>query len=196
MKARRPGIAGMLIAGLVLFGAMPAGLAEEIPGPDGPVVLTIAGDIGRGNRDPYRPAADVFLKFHEKEFSKAVEFDLAMLQALGASTRRLRMPGESRVRELEGTPLTALLDAVGADPKSITVTALDGFAVELGRREIDAHDWLVAYKEDGRYLGIGQRGPLWIVFTPAAPDGRATEEEEGRWPWASFYISVEGRTSR
>jgi len=44
-------------------------------------------------------------------------------------------------------------------------------------------------KRDGRYLGIGQRGPLWLVY--ARRDGKAyTEADEQRWPWAAFLIEV------
>jgi hypothetical protein len=44
-------------------------------------------------------------------------------------------------------------------------------------------------KRDGRYLGIGQRGPLWLVY--ARRDGKAIgAEDEQRWPWAAFLIEV------
>lgn len=68
------------------------------------------------------------------------------------------------------------------------VLALDGFATEISAVDLAAYDWIVAVKRDGRYLDIGQRGPLWIVY--ARRDGKAIgEDDEQRWPWA-FLIEV------
>jgi hypothetical protein len=80
--------------------------------------------------------------------------------------------------------------AVGAGGKTATVVALDGFASEISWADISSLNWIVALKRDGAYLGLGQRGPLWIVYT--YPDGRPlTAEDELRWPWAAFYIEID-----
>ena len=77
----------------------------------------------------------------------------------------------------------------GASGHDISVLALDGFATEIGAADLAAYDWIVAVKRDGRYLDIGQRGPLWIVY--ARRDGQAIgAEDEQRWPWAAFLIEV------
>ena len=33
-------------------------------------------------------------------------------------------------------------------------------------KNAQAHDWVLATRTDGRALGIGERGPLWLVFDP------------------------------
>jgi|GEM_PF-471466 len=172
---------------LTAFSANAEGLAR----PSGPVVVTITGDISETNRPAYDAKLDLFFKYHEKEFTRAAAFDYGMLEAIGTTKMVIRMPGDPTRRELEGVKLDALLDVVGAKTRGITAVALDGFGVEIGTEELDGRDWLVAFKENGRYLGIGQRGPLWLVFSPAAENRMATEEEEGRWPWATFLITVE-----
>jgi hypothetical protein len=40
--------------------------------------------------------------------------------------------------------------------------------------DLAADDWIVAVECDGRYLDIGQRDPLWIVY--ARRDGKALTE--------------------
>ncbi|MGI9499104.1 MAG: hypothetical protein ACR2P3_03640, partial [Geminicoccaceae bacterium] len=85
--------------------------------------------------------------------------------------------------------LEEVLKMVGAKPESMTTVALDGFAVEFSKDDLDREDWIVAIKLDGKYLDIGQRGPAWIVFDPG-DDKTITAEEEGTWPWAAFYIEL------
>ena len=54
---------------------------------------------------------------------------------------------------------------------------------------VQALDWIVGIRQDGRDLGLGERGPLWVVYT--YPDGRKlSTDDELRWPWATFYIEI------
>ncbi len=163
--------------------------AMALDKPAGPVVLTITGAIGETNRPPFDDFEDGFFKFHERRFDKAVAFDLAMLEALGLHEVSISYAEWPRPFRFEGPWLKDVLAAVGAKPTSVSILALDGFASELKAVDLDAYDWIVALKRDGRYLDIGQRGPLWIVY--ARRDGKAyTAEDEQRWPWASFLIEV------
>ena len=81
-----------------------------------------------------------------------------------------------------------LLAAVGAAPESIAVLALDGFAVDISNDDLNSEDWIVAIKQNGQHMGVGQRGPAWVVFDPG-DDKSITPEEEGSWPWAAFHSS-------
>ena len=64
---------------------------------------------------------------------------------------------------------------------------LDGFATEISAAKVAAHDWVLSTRADGRPHGIGDRGPLWLVFD--SPEERpATAEEESMWPWSLFFI--------
>ena len=74
--------------------------------------------------------------------------------------------------------------------KQITTLALDGFGTKIAKADLDAEDWILATNGNGRPFGIGQRGPLWLVFDPPG-DRPATQEEEGKWPWAIFFIHAE-----
>ncbi len=157
--------------------------------PSGPVVLTVVGAIGEANRGPYDDFEDAFFKHHERRFDKAAVFDLAMLEALGVHRITLAYAKWPRPFRFEGPWLKDVLAAAGAEGKSISVLALDGYASEISAADLAAHDWIVAVKRDGRFLDIGGRGPLWIVY--ARRDGKAIgEEDEQRWPWGAFLIEV------
>jgi hypothetical protein len=188
MKSLR--LSGAIAAGL-LFGFAAAAEAE-LATPRGPVVLTVVGDIANANRGPMDPAVDRLLDYHAQKFDSAAVFDLAMLEGLGMETRRFVLDGLAGTQELEGPPLAAVLEAVGAAPARVTIMALDGYAVDLDAKDLEAHDWLLGVKRNGDYLGIGGFGPAWVAFSPAAADQAATDEEVQMWPYQVFLIRVEG----
>ncbi len=137
------------------------------------------------------PAVDRLFHYHEQEFESAAVFDRAMLEALGMETRRVGLSFQPEAQEIEGPPLAAILEAVGAGSGRLSVLALDGFQVEIDADSLTAHDWILGLKRNGRDLGIGDLGPAWLVFSPAAADGFANSEEAEMWPYQVFLIRVE-----
>ena len=117
-----------------------------------------------------------------------MEFDLSMLEALGRHEIELSYEGWPATTRFAGPRLADLLRLVGAHGETVTVTALDGFAVDISAEELAARDWIIALEQDGRPLGIGGRGPLWIVY--GVSESMASHDDEARWPWAVFYIEV------
>lgn len=179
-----------LIALLLLIVASPVAAAEEFQRPVGAVLLTVAGDIEHTNREAFDKVADPFIAFHERKFERAVEFDRAMLEALGMETVEIDFDGWGGTIRFQGPRLAAVLDFVGAGSERLTTLALDGFGTKLSPDDIEAHDWILATRGNGRPFGIGQRGPLWLVYDPPGTR-KATQDEEAKWPWAIFLIQVE-----
>lgn len=177
------------VAALWLYIA-PAQAADMKP-PAGAVVLTIGGEIANTNRPPFDEKRDSFLKFHERKFARAMQFDRAMLDGLGTHEISITFPGwGGGPVKFKGPRLSDVLKAAGWQGKQITTLALDGFGTKIAKADIDAHDWVLATATNGSPLGIGQRGPLWLVFDPPG-DRPATKDEEGKWPWAIFFIHAE-----
>lgn len=183
------GRAFLFLLAAAFFALVPGVQAKDLGQPAGQAILTIVGSVGATNRGPYDDFEDAFFKHHERRFDKAAAFDATMLEALGTHDVTISYAKWPRAFRFEGPWLKDVLAAAGADGKDISILALDGFATEISAADIAAYDWIVAVKRDGRYLDIGQRGPLWIVY--ARRDGKAfTEEDEQRWPWAAFLIEV------
>lgn len=180
--------AALAVSAILASSDMAASAQLEAAG--GQAVLTIVGNIAHSNRPGFDEFEDSFIKYHERRFEKAAEFDLAMLEAFGMKEIEVNYQDWPAPIRLAGPALDDVLAAVGADPTAITMLALDGFAVELSEDVLSKEDWIVAIKRDGKYLGIGQRGPAWIVFDPG-DDKTITAEEEGIWPWAAFFIEVQ-----
>jgi hypothetical protein len=178
----------LLIAALTL--SPMAALAGDLPAPGGPVVLTVTGNITATNRGPFDDFEDAFLKYHERRFEKAAAFDRAMLEGLGMAEVVVSYDAWPKSYRFQGPWLKDVLAAVGAAPERVTIVALDGFAQEISKQDLDAYDWIVALKRDGRTLDLGGHGPLWVVY--GRRDGKAvSEEDEQRWPWAAFLVDVE-----
>jgi hypothetical protein len=164
--------------------------AGEVPKPRGSAVLTIAGKIGKTNRGGYDAGQDLFFKYHGKTFTQAFELDHAMLQELGMRQATLAYAAWPKPVTVEGPLLQDVLAAAGAAQGKIRITALDGFTTEMAWSDLAEQAWIVALSADGKPLGIGQRGPSWVVY--ARRDGKeATAEDEARWPWAAFLIEIE-----
>lgn len=187
MPMPRAFLAPIAAATLLLLGFFaPAAALEPAKGP---VVLTIIGDIEDTNRPASQKTQDPFFAYHDRSFTAAAEFDRAMLEGLGTHSITIDVPGLIPSVQLEGPWLSDVLEAVGGQDKDITVLALDGFASEISAADLERFDWLLALKQDGRYLALGQRGPTWLVYRRT--DGQPlTEEDEIRWPWAAFLIEI------
>lgn len=176
------------LAALLPPALAPLAAAAEAESPAGPVVLTVAGDIGKTNRPPFDAGRDAFLEYHERTFDKAFAFDRAMLESFAAREAEIDLGGGPRM--FSGPRLSDVLDAIGCRGP-LTTLALDGFGSDISVADRDSRDWILATAMDGRPFGLGDRGPLWLVFDP--PGARpATEEEQGMWPWALFFIRCGG----
>ena len=169
-----------LLAAVAFAFATAAPAAE----PAGPVALTIAGAIEKTNRPPFDAGRDGFFAYHERAFDKAFAFDRAMLAKFPPREAVIDRGGGPE--KFSGPRLADVLAFVGCRGP-LTALALDGFGSEISQADLAARDWILATGADGRPFGIGDRGPLWLVFDPPG-DRPATEEEQGQWPWALFYI--------
>jgi hypothetical protein len=155
----------------------------------GPAVLTVTGKVAETNRPAFDEFEDTFFKYHQRTFESAFAFDIVQLERLGMHKATITYARWPRPVMVEGPFLRDVLAAAEADAGTVRITALDGFTTELTAEDLAAQDWIVAIKADGRYLGIGGRGPSWVVYTRR--DGKpATEDDEAHWPWAAFLIEI------
>jgi len=182
-------LCGAFVAlGLLASGAVSA---QQLPEPAGPVVLTITGTVEKANRGPFDPFMDGLLKSHGVTgFQKAATFDVAMLEALGMKSLTVRYPEWPKGYTFEGPLLRDVLKAAGARGSAIRFLGLDGYEPEIPVTDAYNHDAVLAVKADGRYLGIGDRGPVWLVY-PRDTDPKLKDMDDAKWLWAGFFMTVE-----
>lgn len=155
-----------------------------------PTVLTVIGDVKTANRPAINSFRDGFFKFHDKDFKAAYAFtyqDLADLQQVTISAQAKSWP---KAITASGPLLSDVLAHAGVEPTAtLAFMALDGYAAELTPKERDAKDWILAIQMNGTPLGIGGRGPAWLLYDtqhqPAGPDA------ESKWVWSVFVIEAQ-----
>ena len=157
---------------------------------NGPTLLTVTGQISNPNRTAFNEDTDKFFGYNEVAFDKAAIFSFDKLQGLNTVTVKADFPKGRQIHTYEGPLLADVLAAAGAAGKTVTVQALDGYAVEAPLDEMIAQGAVVAYKRDGEMFGIGDFGPTQIVF-PRAERADLKEMSDDLWVWSIFHIRVD-----
>jgi len=174
--------AALLAFGLSLF-AHGAAFADA-------AVLTVTGAVSQPNRGAYDADTDKFFGYSEVTFDAARSFGHADLAALTNVTITADFPKGAAVHSFTGPTLADVLAAAGATGTTITIQALDGYAVEAPFSEMIAQGAVVATSRDGAPFGLGGFGPTQIVF-PRAMRADLKDMSDDRWVWSIFHIRVE-----
>jgi hypothetical protein len=165
--------------------------ADEKAAAKGSVILTVAGKVTNWNRGAMIPERDNLFKRHNIKFEKAMVFDASMLASLPKQELQLSGKNEqvSFGKTFSGPALADVLKASGVKDAKIRLTSLDGSTVDLSPDDIKKHNWMLALSVDGKPVGIGDFGPLWLLHKPAS-EGAPTKEDLQNWVWSVFYIEV------
>ena len=164
-----------------------AATAEEKPLPKGAAVLTVAGKMANWNRGAMAPERDSLMKQRDIKFERAMAFDWDMLAGLPQHELKVVTPvGEGAFK---GPLLSDVLKASGAEGGKVRLVALDGSTTELEPKDMQGENWVLTLSVDGKPVGIGDFGPMWLMHQPASGVTPSKEEME-RWIWSVFYIEV------
>jgi hypothetical protein len=183
----------MTLACRLLAPALVLALAGGLAAPAfaaGPVLLTVSGAVENANRGPVDPDQDKLFVFNDVAFDAATEFDAAALAALPQATVTTDFPMGGPTVEFTGPLLEDVLAAAGAGGGTVTVQAMDGYAVEAPRAELTEKGAVLALARDGKPLGIGGFGPAQIVF-PRGERADLAEMNDDWWIWQIYHIKVE-----
>lgn len=157
---------------------------------NGPALVTVTGKVETPTRGAFDPALDKFLAFHEIGFDKAAAFDFEGLDTLPQVTVQADFPKGGPVHAFTGPLLADVLAKAGAKGATVTVQALDGYAVSAPVSEMVEQGAVLATARDGQPLGIGDFGPVWVVF-PRAERADLKDMPDDRWIWSVFHIHVD-----
>ena len=147
----------LVLALLVPSGTFAVG-AGSLPKPADGIVLTVAGKISKANnRDE-------------------AHFDLAMLESLGGASLVTRTPWTDGEVTFEGFWARDLAAAVGAEGQTVVALALNDFRAEIPAEDLSQRDVLLAFKMNGRYMRVRDKGPIWIIY-PQSRDGDLQDME-------------------
>lgn len=186
----RIGKSAFLLA-LLSFAAQPSAIADEvftrvadvqikpgepIPPPTGPVVLKISGNIGA-----------------KQNGRNVVEFDMATLEKLGVVRYTTPTNWTEQPVTFDGVLLANVLSAVGANPRAqqLVLVALNDYKVTVPASDSRTWPVMLATKENGNYMSVRERGPLWVVYPQHAFPELGNRDYLSRWVWQLAEIKVE-----
>jgi len=147
--------------------------AGELQQPEGGVILTVDGTIANVNTP-----------------DGAAAFDMAMLDALPQRRFRTATIWTSGVSEFSGPTLRSLLAHVGAKGKTLRLTALNEYAVEMPAADAFEGGPILATRKDGRALSVRDNGPLWLIYPFDDEPAYKTEVTYSRSIWQLKSIEV------
>lgn len=162
----------------------------------GPVLLTVSGDVARSNRGPVDPALDQMMHKQHVEFDKACTFDFATLATLPTVHIKPTLEYDGKPHALAGPLLADVLKLAGAHTvagTTVTLRAVDGYAVQPTMADIDKYRFILATHIDGAPLALGGLGPLWAVYdADHIPElaARPLTERFGLCPWGTYHIDI------
>ncbi|TNJ15452.1 molybdopterin-binding oxidoreductase [Aeromonas sobria] len=132
------------IALLLSLVIMPTASAEALTGP---VILKVSGNI---------KSAD--------EVDGKVLFDLAKLQALPQHEVVTGNPWVDKPHRYRGPKLADLLASVGANGKTVILTALNSFQISIEWDKVAKYDPILAWQDDGVVMRVRDKGPIWFML--------------------------------
>lgn len=170
--------------------AFPAFAEDKAPPkPEGMVLLTIGGLIGKTNRGPFDKQRDSVLAQIKANFKHGFAFDRDMLLSLPQGTVTAATPELGQEAEFKGPLLHEVLRAVEAAMVKTRFVASNGYSGYLLPEDIKASDYILALEVDGKPLGLGQQGPLWLMNTRKEGES-AGADHRGSHVWALVYMHV------
>jgi hypothetical protein len=118
----------------------------ELPPLTGPVILTVTGEFDRAA-------------------GGAMEFDLAMLQALDGTTFSTSSIWTDGVHEYTGVSLQLLAAYLGiAEGSLLKCAAINDYVIDVPISDAVAEGPIIAYAMDGAPMSVRDKGPLWLLY--------------------------------
>jgi len=165
-------IALLALLATSLIGPAFAHPIDPLPRPQGPILLTISGNITQTNAPGL------------------AQFDRAMLEAFGKVKYKTSSEVSKEPMEFEGVPLRALLERVGAKGRAMKATALNAYQISIPLEDL-RFEPILAMKVDGRVITARDKGPLWIAYPRDKYTVLQDVQYYSRWVWQLSKLHIE-----
>lgn len=147
--------------------------ANALDAPTGEVILTVTG------ADLTHPNA-----------GGTAQFDLAMLEKLAGRTGTMETPWTKGKIAFSGPLLKSVLEAAGAEGKSLRVKAMNDYAAEVPMDDATKIDTILATRMDGETMSIRDKGPLFLIYPFDVDSSLYNEKYFSRSVWQIKEIEV------
>lgn len=147
--------------------------AEPLPQPEGPIVLTVTGNITQTNR------------------GNAAVFDYDMLIELEQGQIETVNPWADGMNTYSGPLGTAILEAVGAQGDQLVLQALNDYSAPVPASDLAEFSTVFATHQNGRRLSVRDRGPLFLIYPFSSYPELESERYHNRSVWQIDRIQVQ-----
>ncbi|WP_232281591.1 molybdopterin-dependent oxidoreductase [Sagittula stellata] len=155
---------------IVVIGS--AGHAQELPQPEGPVLLTVIGDMPVTNA------------------SGRAEFDREMLEDLGMREVETSTIWTDGTQVFAGPPLKAIMDRLQAKGSTLRAVAVNDYAIEIPFSDVSDDTAILAIERNGEPMSVREKGPLWVIYPYDSDQRFRTETYHSRSIWQLDTIEV------
>ena len=165
---------GLLKFLLVVIGLGSANVAcaDHLPAPTGDVILTVNGQMSLTNTPD------------------GAALNLEMLRRIGSVTFATSTPWTDGVQQFTGLPLNQLLAHLGAEPGSMTVSAINEYQVKVPGSDAVEGGPILAWDQGGKLLSVRDKGPLWLIYPFDSKVEYQREEIHARAVWQVVQIDL------
>lgn len=147
--------------------------ADDIPLPEGDIILTISGKIANTN------------------VGTTAQFDRAMLEGLGLSEIQTRTPWYDGEMVFSGVPMKDLLEFVGAEGDSITAVALNDYEVDIPVSDTIDTGVILASRLNGEEMTVRNKGPLFVIYPYGDMSELNNQTYYSRSAWQVTRLEIE-----
>ncbi|MGR4067132.1 molybdopterin-dependent oxidoreductase [Billgrantia sp. C5P2] len=121
-------------------------MAEQLPPPEGDVLLRVTGDIENTN------------------VGDELHLDRKMLMSLSTRVTETSTPWTEGVGRFEGPLLRALLEAAGIRNEHVRIQALNEYETEVPVADFHEYDVILALERDGEPIAVRDLGPMFVLY--------------------------------
>ncbi|MFR0688115.1 molybdopterin-dependent oxidoreductase [Enterobacterales bacterium AE_CKDN230030158-1A_HGKHYDSX7] len=119
-------------------------------------------------------------------------YSLSELQALPQTEQRSMLPDETRIYRWQGVRLSTLLAGFErGEARRLRIEALNDYSALIPLSDLDTFDPILAYRRDGQFLAIAERGPLFVIYPMVDHPELRTQVYFNRTVWQVSRITLE-----
>lgn len=121
---------------------------------------------------------------------EAVEFDRSELRALKQRKATMETPWTEGTVTFDGPLLAAVLEAAGAQGKSVVLKALNDYSAEIPMEDATELPTMLAMSMNGKQMTVREKGPLFLIYPFDTNPDLYNEKYFSRSVWQIHEIEV------
>lgn len=157
----------LLLAMALLVASGPGATAQPLPGPEGPVLLTLSQPGGQ-----------------------TIRLDRAALAAFPATSLRTTTIWTAGPQTFTGVTLRDLMTRIGAGGQALRAHGVNDYAIDIPWSDVTSGTALIAYTRNGQPMSVRDKGPLWLVYPYDSDPVYRQETHHARSVWQLDRIEV------